>query len=293
MSTDYEALLARHDYAIIDCASIPDENKIDGLPSELLVPYEMRGDTALLPALLPLKAGAPYMKTLADAFDAADAGVGGYPLACLFEAPGVKPGGLKVHLTDRLMMHSPRGGKDFLRYYSPRIFLQLARILTPEQRRTLYGPIQVWTFHFQQQWHSWPAPEVTGIVPKFWSVKTEQRDQVARLSLVTKALADYTKQRDRPWRDIDEYYARTKEADQAIIIARDGYRLRDADDIAAFTVHALTYGEYFHQHPAIQARLREVKANGHTGYLFAVADLDAAAWAAIANTPSLTNPFSR
>ena len=292
-ATDYEALLSRHDYAIIDRAALADESEIDGLPIEPLVPYEMRlrGDTDIAPALLPLEAGAPYMKTLADAFEAADAGLGRYPFTCLFEAPGVKHARMKAHLTYRLILHSPRGGKDRLRYHDPRVFPQLVRILTPEQLRALYGPIQVWTFPFQQQWQSQPAPEVTGIVPAYWSVKTEQREQLDRVFPLNAVLDAHAKRLGRPWADLAEYSAVSQTADEALETARVRYRLTDADSLT-FALHALAHGEHFHCHPRIQTLLRVAWENKEMPYAATAAMIDARTWEIIA-AESLTIQWNK
>lgn len=281
MTTNYEALLARHDYAIIDRAALVDESEIDGLPLEPLVPFELRGDADTLPALLPLEAGASYMKTLADTFEAADAGLGRYPFTCLLGAPDVKPGRMKSHLANRLILHSPRGGKDFLRYYSPRVFPQLVRVLSPEQLRALYGPIQIWTFPFQQEWQSHPAPEVTGIVPAFWSVKTEQRERLDRVIRLNAVLEARKNQLGRPWANLAEYSDVSQTADEALETAQSRYRLTEADSVA-FALHALAHGEHFHCHPRIQTLLRVAWKNKEMPYAAIAAMIDAPTWEAIA-----------
>jgi hypothetical protein len=281
MATNYEELLAQHNYAIIDRALLEDESEIDGLPVEPLVPHEMRGDVGILPMLLPLEAEAPYIKTLIETFEAADFGLGRYPFTCLLTAPGVTPSRMKAHLTARLVLHSPRGGKDLLRYYDPRVFPHLVRILTPEQLRALYGPIQAWTFIFQQAWQSLSVPEVAGIVPGFWVVDDEQHAQLNRVIQLNTVLSTRQDKPDRAWVSLAEYSDAAQTADAALKTAQTHYRLSEADS-AVFALHALEYGEQFHRHPRIQPLLRAARQNKDMPYAATASKLDARSWAQVA-----------
>jgi hypothetical protein len=276
---DNEALLARHDYIIIDRAALADESELDGLPVEPLVPRILQEDADNMPVLVPLAPGAEHMEMLAYHLESAKKGYCACMIACMLTA-SAPDGRMSAHLSRRLVLHSPRGGKDLLRYHDPRVFPQLIRILKPEQLRALYGPIRTWSFMFQQKWISHPVPEVTGVVPEFWSVDDGQHAQLARVIQLNTVLAGRKKQLGRPWADLAEYLDASRTADKALELAQTRYRLDEAS-AAVFAQHALAHGEYFHLHPRIQALLRVARRSKEMPYAATAAVIDAPAWETI------------
>jgi hypothetical protein len=215
-AVDCETLLARHDYAIIDRAALFDESEAGDLPVEPLVPRILKNDAGKMPWLVPLTPGEPHMEMLAYHLECVEKGSGPCLLSCLLAAPESTPGHMGIHLTKRLILHSPRGGKDLLRYYDPRVFQNLPRILKPEQLRALYGPVTAWTFRFQDEWLTLPAPEVSGVVPEYWAVNDAQRVRLNQVILLHPVLDAHRKQLGRPWRDLDEYAAVADAASRAL-----------------------------------------------------------------------------
>jgi len=280
MTTDYETLLARHDYAIIDRAALADESEMDGLPVEPLVPKIMQGDADKMPGLVPLEPGAAHMEMLVYHLECVEQGLGPCLLSCLLAAPDTTPERLGAHLTNRLILHSPRDGIDLLRYYDPRVFQNLERILTPKQLRALYGPVTEWTFRFQEEWISLPAPEVTGVMPQLWAVRANQHEQLNRIILLNDVLARRKNSLDRPWHDLGEYQSAAQTADEALEAAQNRYRLSKADSIT-FARHALEHGKHFHRHPRIQTLLRVARQCKEMPYVASSGMLDARTWAVI------------
>jgi len=281
MTTEYDLFLSRHNYAIIDRASLEDESDIDGLPVEPLVPRALRGDEEKMPWIVPLEPNAAHMEMLAYHLECVEMGRGPCLLSCLLAAPGVTPKLLSTHLTNRLVLHSRLFVLDFLRYYDPRVFPHLGRILRPEQLRALYGPVVQWTFRFQGEWISLPAPEVPGLVPRYWAVNPKQHEQLNRVILLNGVLDGRKKQLDRPWDDLDEYQAAAQIADEALETAQTRYGLSKADSLA-FARHALEHGEHFHRHSCIQTLLRVARQSKEMPYVVSSGMLNARNWASIA-----------
>jgi hypothetical protein len=281
--TDYAELLAQHNYAIVDIATVDPAPWHKELPLEPLVPQDLRGDADKMPALLPLTPGEPYMERLQSNLEEAEGDPASHVLSCLLAvAPQTSPTTVQWHLRNNLILHSPRGERALFRYYDSRVFVHLNRILNPERIRALFGPIQTWTYRFQNQWHSATAPEINGIIPRLCSATAPQRDKLDRVILVNKVLNQWQQKLGRPWRGQEEYTACAERTDQAMETASQTYQLHEAADLTAFATHTLQYGTYFHQHPKIQRVLDKTKPNGNTGYSNLAGTLNEHDWAAIA-----------
>jgi hypothetical protein len=199
--------------------------------------------------------------------------------SCLLAAPEVELENLASHLADRLALYGPRGSIDMLRYHDPRVFRHLWRILPPERLCTLYGPVTEWTIRLEGKWISLPAPEVAGLIPKFWGVKEPQYAQLDRIIHLNGILDRRKQQQGRPWRDLDDYHEAARAADKALDIAQNRYRLSQTDS-ASFVLHALEHGERFYLHPVIQ-RLLHAAWNKEMPYTASASKIDAQGWAII------------
>jgi hypothetical protein len=253
IETVREQILARHGYVIINLNGLP-ENKAEALQAALplsrLVPTGLKGDTARMPVLL----------SVADLDDARRTALRAHLQmfeekghACLLDAPEATDREVRLHLTRRLLIESPRG-KIFLRYFDPRVFPHLVRILPPDRVRALFGPIQHWTIPFQKSWRSYERPEVSGIIPLHWTTDAQQADYILKRIGPTNTVL-------RRWcaglgRDIPpaEFDSLAAHIDRALLAARQ-YGLHADNDITAFALHLIEHGEHFHRHPRIQPLL--------------------------------------
>jgi hypothetical protein len=279
--TDYAELLAQHNYAIVDIATVEPAPWHKELPLEPIVPHDLRGDADKMPALLPLTPGEPYMERLQSNLKDAESDPASHVLSCLLAiAPETSLSTVLWHLRSRLILKSPEGSALF-RFYDSRVFVHLNRILNPERIRSLFGPIQTWTYRFQNQWHSATAPEINGIIPRLCSATTPQRRKLDRVILVNKVLKKWQRKLGRPWSGQEEYTAYAERTDQAMETASQTYQLHKAADLIDFAEHTLQYGTYFHRHPIIQGVLDEIKPKGNTGYSNLAGILNEQDWAAI------------
>jgi hypothetical protein len=290
----YPELLAQHDYAVVDHAAIFPEPWHEELPLRRIVPQVLEESAHLMPSLLPLRSlTAEQEPLLYENHEAAQQGRRGDLLSCFFvlAQKEADPDALLQHLTDHLLLHSPQG-YALLRYYDPRVFIHLRRLLEPGQMRALFGPFQTWTFRFQEEWIRLSAPEAPE-APEApadegpWEFSEAQRQRLDRVGYINTALADWNKKLARPWHGLAEYDQLAEQADRAIVRAQQDYQLKHSQDLSAFVRHTLRYGENFHLHPLIQELMRELP-NEHAGYADISYQLEESDWAAIAaETPHL------
>jgi hypothetical protein len=273
-----ENLLASHDYAIFSGATIAAAPWLKTLPLRRLVPRELPGDVEKMPALLALKPlTEPYIAYLSENLEDAEAGVMPHLISGLITVtPDTTPEAIEKHLTSRIVLNSPQG-KVYLRYFDPRVFIHLHRILDINKVRTLYGPIQTWTITFQKRWISLPAPD-DGPKLLSWGVTTPQRKRLDDVGLINRALLVYSRERGWPLSRQDEFDMATRIAEEAITRARN-YKLKDKDDLIAFAAHTLAHGNRFDMHPRIQSLLGAAR-RGEVSYAGA-AIFDEQEWAEI------------
>jgi len=258
----YLDLLTRHQYAFFDRMATP-EDMCELFPFIPLVPDYLRSDAHRMPGLLPLAPDAPYMEHLAACMTLEVENPSINPVATLIEvSPDVNQRLLEIHLTSRLIVYSPQG-KAYLRYYSSDIFPHLVRVLSPERLKSLFGSdrnllgrVQKWTYRFQDEWITVPAPEVTKGVPIAWTVLREQREALNLVDKVDKALDAYQTEMGRPWNDYAEWNEKACAIELSLDVAQRIYHLSDTDDLATFAMQALTHGERFYSHPRIHSLLR-------------------------------------
>ncbi|MDR0702841.1 MAG: DUF4123 domain-containing protein [Azoarcus sp.] len=276
-------MLAQHGYAIVNTGGMrEDDSKAlqAAFPISPLVPGSLKSDAAEMPVLLAIdhlddgqrKALLARLKKVEEKNNAHD-----WP-ACLIDAPEATHKGLALHLTRRLVLDSPRG-KIFLRYFDPRVFPHLVRILPPERVCALFGPIQTWTIPFQKTWRSYKRPEITGIVPLHWWADAGQAGYI--LDGITLTNAVLLRWCAYLGRDITPagFDSLAAHIDRALLAARH-YGLHTKSDITAFALHAIKHGEHFHRHPRIQRLLEKIRQQ-KTRYETATARFGKRDWAEI------------
>jgi hypothetical protein len=255
---DNEALLARHDYAIIDRVGQFLEPWFESLPLTILVPPEMKGDAERMPALLPLTPDAPYLPRLVDDLEQAQQKSYHRPLiSCLLklgpEPPKHKP---EYHLQDRLILYrAGTGFKTYLRYFDSRVFLHLDRILTLPYILTLYGPFVEWTVRFnnldgetvQKDWVTLPVPKYDGLVPLFWRAKPEQLDAMSRIPIVNLALSLLQEKIRKPW-SLDRWKSLALWADELIVAEQQSNPEATNKMLARYTRDTIIQTDFHYQH---------------------------------------------
>lgn len=237
----YSALLACHQYAFIDHATTSAET-MEGLPLIPLVPWEMKRDIALTPALLPLTPESPYMERLAVGMKMGESNVSLNAIKTLIAtAPNIEQCRLEKHLISRLIFYRQHGGRGFLRYYSSDIFPHLVRALPPSRLKKLFGldgQVLNWTFRFQNDWITVPAPEASGPMLQAWIMTKTDIEALDLVGEIEHVLGIYRKEMGRPWKDYAEWDEKARAIEN---ILRSVASHSDADHTAT---HTFTVNEW-------------------------------------------------
>jgi len=276
-----EELVERYDYAIVDRAGLASEPWHDEMPLIPLVPKVLRSDAEKMPALLALKSlKKPHLALLDSNLEEAEKKPFVNFMSCLLILrSGTEEKSIIHHLMAHLVLHTPQDDV-LLRYYDPRVFPHLWEILRPSQMLSLYGPVKVWAFRFQNEWVGQRAPR-SETVKQYWSVTAEQREKLDRVMLINEILALRKMKMDRPWYDVEEYEDARIKVGAALERARRDYGLRAESDLTQFALDTLAYGENFHLHPRIRGLLQEMQKK-RMSYIAATANVKETDWAQIA-----------
>lgn len=258
-SLDHRTFLEQ-DFAVIDPLQV-DASLWKHLPAKPLGEKEFDCDTAQLPHLLCLRDTDELARlTLLDAADAFTASEDAAFFCALIRTKETESS-LTRRLSRRMVLtRSSNSQKYFFRYFDPRVFLHLPRILTDEQMQTLLAPAAAWAWRdpLAQQWREhcveakavpeWPAPALT--------LNDKQLDGIARIELVNHVLrrlqSEQGEQSVAPSMlpAIDAHALRAIETE----------RLADADDQAQFVLDAIKYGAQVHQAPAVRQVLESARS---------------------------------
>lgn len=284
----YEELLAQHDYAMLEGFVSVNAPWCIQTPHTQLVPDFLRSDAEKMPIILPLKSA--NLPRLCKNMLAAEQGEEACVISSLFSVPPESdPKLLELYMRHRLILKHP-GGESFLRYYDSRVFPHLIRILTPEQ---LHGFFKMstareaslftrWTFTFQDEWMSL-TPSWTGQWHDVKFVSDAQRRSLDRVELLNILMLNkYWLATGKHWRNLEDFNAAVNRVEQAILTARRLHGLRFEDDMIAFGLHSLLYGEDFDLHPLITRILQNVASEEAGYYESETALLSDADWQAIA-----------
>ena len=282
--TKHRDLLARHSFALIDRAAVHQRPWHDSLPMLPLVPRELRSDESDMPALLALNPDEPYFDLLEQNLISAEENPSEHFLSCLLvvgHSVNIKI--LTAHLTSRLVLSSPQG-KVFLRYYDHRVFPHLVRILSQPYLKSLFGPheqVVQWTYRFQNDWITVPAPDTSNGVAHYWYANAETREKLEYTGLINSVLRKYSRQLKRPWQSPEEFEKYIDSAETAILLGQRLYHLSATEDLVAFGLHALKYGADFHRLDPIQRILHDEARRKLGDYAFTTEGFTHDEWAQI------------
>ena len=285
----YSHLLMQHQYAFVDRATTY-KDAYELYPIIPLVPDSLRSDANKMPALIPLMPDAPYMERLAACMTLGQEMPYLDPVATLIAVPpDVSQDLLVRHFISRLICDSPQG-KMYLRYFSSDIFPHLVRVLSAERLKSLFGKVDQWTYHFQNEWITVPAPDVTEGVPVIWRVLQGQREAIDLLGMVNRVLGDHKEQMGRPWKNHAEWNEKARIAEASFGIAQRVYHLSDSADLTTFARQAMAHGERFYHHPRIHDLLQHT-ASRPGAYSDASRSITNGEWVKIATELPLHTKF--
>jgi hypothetical protein len=191
------------------------------------------------------------------------------PVVCAIVECGKATGRLQQHLADRLILQAPTSGDAVFRYYDPRVFPHLSRILTAEQKGTLLGPIKTWTY--LDPIGGWTEVNGPTELEAAFSVTADQYAQIARIELVRRAIDVLRRNGTAPRPDMPALL-------DVQLAKGEAYGL-SGGNLIAFALHGALVSPYFDRHPRVQAVLQAPRKGP---YAEAVANWSAADWEAIA-----------
>ncbi|RQH05802.1 DUF4123 domain-containing protein [Paraburkholderia dinghuensis] len=191
------------------------------------------------------------------------------PAVCAIVESGKATGRLRQHLADRLILPAPTSGDAVFRYYDPRVFPHLRRILKAGQMGALLGPVTSWTF--LDPISGWT--EVNGAAePEIaFGVTADQYERIARIELVQRALDVLRRNGTAPRPDMPALL-------DSQLVKGEVYGLVGGD-LLAFALHGALVSPEFDRHPRVRAVLQAPRKGS---YAEAVAEWSAADWEAIA-----------
>lgn len=257
-------LLHEHDYALVDLALHPASELPARLPIDILVPAPLKDSAALMPGLISLKAVPESLRVSCLDVMERQIGEGRQPLFCALLKSQAAPDRVKKHFCSTLVASAP-GFKLYLRQFDPRLFVAYADLLTPQQWRRLFGPIDGWTLYLDGEWRTFLPPLEEPGVGQI-RLTQEQATSLEDLQTVNEALAAMVPA------GIELRQQRLKTANRLIARARHHGLLR-RQDILLFVQHGLTIHEQFDSHPAIKQRLETLSMDADLPYLAAMAEM--------------------
>ncbi|WGS49817.1 DUF4123 domain-containing protein [Paraburkholderia sp. D15] len=191
------------------------------------------------------------------------------PLVCAIVASDRATGRVQQHLADRLILSRPdTDDTAVFRYYDPRVFTHLNRILRAEQFGALLGPLTSWAYLDPAS--GWTTMKGAGTFEENLAVTQEQYNRIVRIELVQRALdvlrANKSATPPHAAALLDAQFAKGA-----------AYGL-DGSDLLAFAIHGLLVSPYFDRHPRVMAILQTAQPN----YVDSVTQWDASDWETIA-----------
>ncbi len=201
-------------------------------------------DADVFPALIALRDCTPAQRAeLAGQFEAALQREETPPFAVLLQSAATSDA-IAHHLALQLIATSPLdGSRCLLRYYDPRVFVQLPRILSAQESAALFGPVTRWHYWWFNAWVASRALDAPAHQPA-WSLA--QWAGLLRIGMINRLLADM----QLPL-SVQEYFSRSADTDRILMRAEEMYGLTDREDLLAFARAGLRTHPQFDEHPVV------------------------------------------
>lgn len=270
-------LIDQYQYGIIDRAALLGDELPSSIEVQALVPDLLADDHAKMPGLVWLPGLSDTDRALLqENLDSGFRGERQHLLSCLLACDGaIDPPSMARHLIHCLILESPQG-KVFLRYYDPRVFQHLEWILEAPQRRALFGPIERWTVCEPDQPRTIDRPGLCN--SQRWFASAEQRRLLDSVGIINETFKKvFRQQPDLTPADTSHREVLARRVIAAIDCAGQRYGIPHENDLIAFAIHALLYGDNFHEYAFMQTLLASLAERGHS-YADASHLIEASAW---------------
>jgi hypothetical protein len=172
---------------------------------------------------------------------------GAPPVICAILECDMATHRLHTHLSTRLALPKPEGGTAIFRFYDPRVFAHLGRILKREQLGALMGPVMRWTYLDRQA--GWVTVEGAKLPSDDFTLTSAQYEQVGRIEVVERALETLRSHGAVIKPDMPSML-------DSQLAKGEAYGLAGAD-LLAFALHGTVVSPYFDRHPRVRAVLQQ------------------------------------
>ncbi|WP_175545572.1 DUF4123 domain-containing protein [Chitinimonas taiwanensis] len=238
-------LIEKHAFALVDSLCI-DESYPSFLRGKPITLSGLERESHLLPRLVDLKSLSPHEKLqLLNMLDERCLLDETPPICTFFEAE-VETKAMENQLATRLLLHDGYG-KYLLRFYDPRVWIQLLRLLDSGQKKAIFGSIASWTVCMNGHWLNEKKPSSEDLAS--WSFSTGQLKKIALIGQVNTVLA-ITSTQFRGGQ-LDDFL-RSSEKAEFLLERAAQYGISDEASLIEFALHGMTVHSDFHRHPKIK-----------------------------------------
>lgn len=264
-------LLSSHQYALVATECI---DRVPQHIARLPTATGMLADSAaLLPVLVHLASLAPttlgeLQQSLED-----DLQEGRAPQFCTLLESDAAPKTLATHLGSVQVIANKARERAWLRVHDPRAWLQLTRILNPQQLRRLCGPIVRWTTFLHGHWMTHANDQVA--VARPLTLDENAWAAVGRIGAVNRVLA---RLRITTHSEIERF---SPAIDALIMRSQRLHALRRMEDLVEYASLGLTVHPCFDEHEDVVRAVRDAKAEAiqaEFNFIDALSAIDRQTW---------------
>ncbi|WP_043344093.1 DUF4123 domain-containing protein [Cupriavidus basilensis] len=236
--------LDSHDCLLLDPLNLDSDSDLHGLPHSSLVLEPMGEQRHLFPWQIDLRGlSDAQRKALADRHSY-EASSGVAPAISGLISTSATFGETHGHLGRRLRLHVEGEPEALFRYYDPRVFRHLLRILGPRKQRSLYGPITKWSYCLLGKgWVTEAAPQIDDERSEILS--SEEALALGRIVLVN-AVHDELERAGGFTASMDAM----RRIDVLLQRGQDRHKL-DGVDLIAYVQHSMTIHPDLDAHPEV------------------------------------------
>ncbi|HBZ04976.1 DUF4123 domain-containing protein [Massilia haematophila] len=149
---DYQTF-QEHAFAVVDARMV--EQLPSGLVTEALVPQRLAGSAHLMPTLIDLqRTSRARSDALFKCMSEFPTDAGPLPPVALLLRTSASAAAIARHWNSMQLVEPRPGARLWLRLHDPRVLHQMLRVLSPAQRRRLFGPSQAFTYWVGGTWVS-------------------------------------------------------------------------------------------------------------------------------------------
>jgi hypothetical protein len=256
-------ILRQNAFGVVDAAMV--EHLPKGVIAEALVPSVLASSAHLMPRLIDLRhAPDDQLHALLDCLRDAHESGQPPPVAVLVRTNASAREFARHWNSMQVVAPHPKR-KVWLRLHDPRVLHQLLRILTPMQRRKLFGRSEAFTYWVGEEWVSATAEGSTapnngaaerGVALLYAGTTRWDWTRIELIGIINRAL------HGAGMRQAAALTSHGALAEQLIERANTHYGLRDHADMVEFAVRGLTTSDTFDEHPDVA---RVIKPSSHPG----------------------------